>query len=207
MYVYIDESGKNDRYVLAAVISATEREITEGTRITRGHINKINKSGGRKYKIKEFKEAELHREYPEIKSFLLQATTYFDYAEEAPSQLRPLKIYAVKHNLKGHTLNSVYHRLAAELLSDCDLPTDITVNVTLDNYGSKALQREAYQYIRSTLPHLSLNLTHNDSSRLAALQTADIIAGTIRRREFEGEIDGYKKIAPIVQSIRAILNS
>ena len=207
--IFIDESFK-DIYVMGAVVGS-RHEVEETVRITKAFITKHNKSGKKKINLPEIKDNIIHRKFPVIKQMVLNNLTKIKSMKG--KQRTGIKIYAV-YFLEEQTTKlsskDIYKMLTIGLLEKVLASYDeeeITVcfDVYFDHYGEKLFREQLYKEIKSNFPNKKINLTHVSSEQDKAIQTADVVTGTIRRYligEDRDSLEVFRHLLHVIEPIK-----
>lgn len=211
MHLYIDESGDNRFFLMAAVIVSSPDEARDPIRIARAFVKNHNRQTRRareRWNVAEFKEKELHRFPASLKEAVVEAITF--KMNGKTREQRPLRISAVYTRTHRSSLNrdSLYVLMASQLLRQCLSSLDgDSYTITFDVFNDVFFQQRLYEKIRAAYPNSTLVLKHVDSQIVDGLQTADIVSGVLRRKLNGEDLTNYEKISPLIIEFREISSS
>jgi len=208
VYLFIDESQDRERFVLAAVAAHDLTSLTTTIGRWRTASRNLNIA------VREYHEADLHRDHPRLLTRLLEEMAVFKRKKRRPSPRKDLKVIAAYYlkapsEQKGTALSherlmTVYPETFRALVWALPLAVPAPIEVVCDQFeGCEKL-----------LPALNIILADRaagqirfaDSTGEKPLQLADLAAGTIRRYlGGEGNDGRFRLIAPLLHHLGAVL--
>lgn len=207
--IFIDESFK-DIYVMGAVVG-TRQDVEETIRITRGYIKKYNKTNKKKIKLPEIKDSEIHRYFPKLKKMVLENLVWVKNKrrKNLREDVRIFAVYILKEDAEHLTEPEIYKKLALKLLQLIlsiydDKEININFDIYFDQYGEKVFIDSLYEEIKMSFSDKKLNLTHVSSTQDKAIQTADVVTGTVRRYLLGEDRESLKVFAQNLHIIKHI---
>lgn len=183
--VFIDESFKGI-YVMGAVVGPRQ-DVEDTIRIARAFIRKHNKNNHKKINLPEIKDSEIHRKFPDIKKMVLENLATIKSMKNKPREnVKIYSVYLPGEEIEGITDTIAYKLLAIELIKRIipagkEEEINITFDVFFDQYGEVIFREKLYGEILNMFPDKKINLCHVSSAQDKAIQTADVITGSIRR--------------------------
>ncbi len=211
MVVFIDESQDPHLFVLAAVVA----DDVVALNTTIGRFRTISRRAS--IPVREYHEADLHRDQPQLLTKLLKEMTVIKRKKRREMPRWDLTIVATYY-LKSSTeqqygtalphtrLLVVYRELFRALMEALPLKPGESLDVVCDDFtGSDKLSLCVSNILINRTGAVSSSVRFADSTREKPLQLADLVAGTIRRH-LNGDANAgrFQFLTPLLRHIGVV---